>query len=142
MVNGFAILLLILAGVLLIYAAIQGRTKAFGMVGRNYAVEARSEEDKKIYERELIRLELSLSAMSKIREEGDVVVGMTHYPPFGVTLASTRVTELFKEYGVEKVVYGHLHGNAYAKRKVFLDGATYFLTSCDLVDFSLVEVAD
>ena len=44
MVNGFAILLLILAGVLLIYAAIQGRTKAFGMVGRNYAVEA-----KKIY---------------------------------------------------------------------------------------------
>ena len=44
MVNGFAILLLILAGVLLIYAAIQGRTKAFGMVGRNYAVEARSEE--------------------------------------------------------------------------------------------------
>ena len=49
MVNGFAILLLILAGVLLIYAAIQGRTKAFGMVGRNYAVEARSEEDKKSY---------------------------------------------------------------------------------------------
>ena len=48
MVNGFAILLLILAGVLLIYAAIQGRTKAFGMVGRNYAVEARSEEDEKI----------------------------------------------------------------------------------------------
>ena len=49
MENGFAILLLILAGVFLIYAAIQGRTKAFGMVGRNYAVEARSEEDKKAY---------------------------------------------------------------------------------------------
>ncbi len=109
---------------------------------RGWTTESDAEEDKKIYERELIRLELSLSAMSKIREEGDVVVGMTHYPPFGVTLASTRVTELFKKYGVEKVVYGHLHGNAYAKRKVFLDGATYFLTSCDLVDFSLVEVAD
>ena len=49
MENGFAILLLILAGVLLIYAAIQGRTKAFGMVGRNYAVEARNEEDKEAY---------------------------------------------------------------------------------------------
>ena len=49
MVNGFAILLLILAGVLLLYAAIQARTKSFGMVGRNYAVEARSEEDKKAY---------------------------------------------------------------------------------------------
>ena len=109
---------------------------------RGWTTETDAEEDKKIYERELIRLELSLTAMSKVRKEDDVVVGMTHYPPFGVSLTSTRVTELFKKYGVEKVVYGHLHGNAYAKRKVFLDGATYFLTSCDLVDFALVEVAE
>ncbi len=109
---------------------------------RGWTMESDAEEDKKIYERELIRLELSLSAMSKLREEGDVVIGMTHYPPFGVSLAPTRVTELFEKYGVEKVVYGHLHGNVYAKRKVFLSGATYFLTSCDLVDFNLVEVSD
>ena len=49
MENGFAILLLILAGVLLLYAAIQARTKSFGMVGRNYAAGVRSEEDKKAY---------------------------------------------------------------------------------------------
>ena len=40
-----AILLLILAGVLLLYAAIQARTKSFGMVGRNYAAGVRSEEE-------------------------------------------------------------------------------------------------
>ena len=109
---------------------------------RGWTMESDAEEDKKIYERELIRLELSLAAMSKVREEEDVVIGMTHYPPFGVSLEPTRVTELFEKYGVEKVVYGHLHGNVYAKKKVFLNGATYFLTSCDLVDFSLVEVSD
>ena len=109
---------------------------------RGWTMESDAEEDKKIYERELIRLELSLAAMSKVREEGDVVIGMTHYPPFGVSLEPTRVTELFEKYGVEKVVYGHLHGNVYAKKKVYLNGATYFLTSCDLVDFSLVEVSD
>lgn len=109
---------------------------------RGWTMESDAEEDKKIYERELIRLELSLAAMSKVREEGDVVIGMTHYPPFGVSLEPTRVTELFEKYGVEKVIYGHLHGNVYAKKKVFLNGATYILTSCDLVDFSLVEVSD
>ena len=70
---------------------------------RGWTMESDAEEDKKIYERELIRLELSLSAMSKAREEGDVVIGMTHYPPFGVSLEPTRVTELYEKYGVEKV---------------------------------------
>ena len=87
-------------------------------------------------------MELSLSAMSKVRKEGDVVIGLTHFPPFDVSLESTRVTELFAKYGVEKVVYGHLHGNVYAKKKVFLTGTTYYLTSCDLVDFALVKVSD
>ena len=109
---------------------------------RGWIFEKQSEEDKKIYDREVIRLELSLSAMSKVRKEGDIVIGLTHFPPFDVSLESTRVTELFAKYGVEKVVYGHLHGNVYAKKKVFLTGTTYYLTSCDLVDFALVRVSD
>lgn len=109
---------------------------------RGWTSEKESEEDKRIYDRELIRLELSLSAMSKIREEGDVVIGMTHYPPFDVSLEPTPVTDLFTKYGVERVVYGHLHGNAYAKRKVYINKTNYFLTSCDLVDFALVEIGE
>ena len=109
---------------------------------RGWTTEKETEEDKRIYERELIRLELSLAAMSKERREGDVVIGMTHYPPFGLTMDSTPVTRLFAKYGVERVVYGHLHGNVYAKRKVYLEGAYYFLTSCDLVDFTLTEISE
>ena len=109
---------------------------------RGWVMEHPTEEDKKIFDRELIRLELSLSAMSKVRGEGDVVIGMTHFPPFDLTFAPTPVTELFRKYEVEIVVYGHLHGNVYAKRKVYLDKTNYYLTSCDLVDFALVEIAD
>ncbi|HCJ01549.1 MAG TPA: serine/threonine protein phosphatase [Clostridiales bacterium] len=109
---------------------------------RGWTSEKQTEEDKKIYDRELIRLELSLSAMSKERKEGDVVIGMTHYPPFDVSLENTPVTDLFTKYEVEKVVYGHLHGNAYAKRKVFIHKTAYYLTSCDLLDFALAEIAD
>ncbi len=109
---------------------------------RGWTLEYETEEDEKIFKRELLRLELSLKEMAKERKEGDVVIGMTHFPPFLVDLQPTAVTKLFSEYGVDKVVYGHLHGNSYAKRKVFIDGATYFLTSCDLVDFSLVTISE
>lgn len=109
---------------------------------RGWTSESEAEEDKKIFAREVIRLELSLKEMEKQRGEGDVVIGMAHYPPFDLTMQPTPVTELFHRYGVEKVVYGHLHGNVYAKRKVFLDNATYYLTSCDLVDFALVPISD
>ena len=109
---------------------------------RGWTMDGAEAEDKKIYDREVIRLELSLAAMAKERRAGDVVVGMTHFPPFDLTFASTPVTELFKKYEVETVVYGHLHGNVYAKKKIYLDKTNYLLTSCDLVDFSLVEVVN
>ena len=109
---------------------------------RGWTMEHPEEEDKKIFDRELIRLELSLSAMAKIRGEEDRVIGMTHFPPFDLTFAPSPVTALFRKYKVDTVVYGHLHGNVYAKRKIFLDNANYILTSCDLVDFSLVKIME
>ncbi len=91
-----------------------------------------SKEDEKIYKREVLRLEMSLSKMQSMKREGDTVIGMTHFPPFNVRFESSPFTRLFKAYGVEKVVYGHLHGNsARTKRKVTLDGGEFFLTSCD-----------
>jgi len=109
---------------------------------RGWSSDSDAEEDKRIYERELIRLELSLKAMQKERQDGDVVIGVTHFPPFDVAQEPTPVTELFSSYGVKKVVYGHLHGNSYAKKRVYIRGTEYLLTSCDLVDFALVKVEE
>ena len=91
-----------------------------------------SAEDEKIYKREVLRLEMSLQKMQGMRKETDTVVGMMHYPPFNVKFESSPFTRLFSQYGVKKVVYGHLHGNsARITRKVFRDGVEFFLTSCD-----------
>lgn len=91
-----------------------------------------SAADEKIYNREIVRLRLSLSAMDVMRKPDDIVVGMSHYPPFNVRLESSAFTRLFREFGVNKIVYGHLHGNsARTQRIVHLDNAEYFLTSCD-----------
>jgi predicted phosphohydrolase len=55
-----------------------------GTRGWTIAAEGSNEEDKKIYDRELQRLKLSLEDMKKQKKEGDKVFGLIHYPPFNV----------------------------------------------------------
>lgn len=100
-------------------------------------------DDEIIYNREILRLEMSLKAMGAMRNEEDTVIGMTHFPPFGVNLQPSKITDLFTAYNVGKVIYGHLHGkDCYAKKEVYINRVRYYLTSCDLVDFKLVKISD
>jgi predicted phosphohydrolase len=74
-------------------------------------------------------------------EEGDKLIALIHYPPFNVRREDSNFTRLFEEYGVDKVVYGHLHGkDAKPYYRVNKNGVEYILASCDLVDNKLVEV--
>ncbi|MCL2675651.1 MAG: metallophosphoesterase [Firmicutes bacterium] len=108
---------------------------------RGWSVDGETEEDKKIYERELIRMRLSLEEMTKKRGEGDRAVALIHYPPFNCRPEKSRMTELFSEFKVDKVVYGHLHGrNVRSMPCVVMDGVEYYITSCDQVGNKLVEV--
>lgn len=100
-----------------------------------------SAEDKKIYDHELLRARMSLDAMKKIRKEGDKVIFMIHYPPFNSTRNNNEFLELFKEYNVSCVIYGHLHGNKVKTTKFEeLNGISFYLTSTDQVNHHLVEI--
>lgn len=93
---------------------------------------AQSAEDAKIFEREIIRMEMSLTAADKLREEGDKLIAMIHYPPFNSRYENSPFTELFRRFGVNKVVYGHLHGVESRTELVRVKhGTEYLLTSCD-----------
>ncbi len=98
-------------------------------------------QDEKIYRRELIRMELSLKAMSNLRQAGDRVVVMTHFPPFNRRQENNEFTALFESFGVDCVVFGHLHSYDKADQ-LFIEknGIKYYLTSCDLVGNKLVEI--
>lgn len=98
-------------------------------------------QDEKIYKRELIRMELSLKSMQAMREDGDKVVVMTHFPPYNFKCEDSDMTRLFEEYKVDAVVFGHLH--SYDKKQklvVCKNGIKYYLTSCDIVDNKLIEI--
>ncbi len=125
--------------------AIQNDCLRFGDVivcgSRGWSVDDKSEDGKRLYARELLRMEMSLAAMQKQRAEGDKVIFMIHYPPYNVKFESSPVTELFEKYKVDAVVYGHIHGkNCYGKKSLVKNGVKYFLTSCDQVGNTAVEI--
>lgn len=100
-----------------------------------------SPEDKKLYARETGRLELSLESADKIRTDNDILIGLIHYPPFNARFDNSNFTDLFKKYRADIVVYGHLHGDTSRTRKMLnRDGVAYYLTSCDQLNNSLLEI--
>ena len=100
-----------------------------------------TEQDMKLYKRETERLKLSLSSAKKLAENGEKIIAMIHYPPFNVRRESSAYTDIFEEFGVDSVIYGHLHGkDVRADKFLIKNGIKYYLTSCDLVDNKLTEI--
>ena len=101
----------------------------------------KSLQDYNIYQRELIRLRLSLDNAKNLRSEGDVLILLTHFPPFNAKFENSPFTDIINEYKVDKVVYGHLHGDdCRAELEVNKGNVTYYLTSCDKVNNKLVLI--
>lgn len=98
-----------------------------------------TENDNKIYKRELIRLRLSLE--SAVKEGFSKFIVMLHYPPSYDKKEESGFIDILKEYNVEKVIYGHLH--SVSKEKVLegnIGGIEYYLTSCDYLDFIPIKI--
>ena len=99
-----------------------------------------SEQDEKLYLREAERFRLAFLDADKLFQAGDKKIALIHYPPFHLKNESSLFTELFEQNGVEKVVFGHLHGAGYFPLKTVKNGVEYILASCDKVGFKLVKI--
>lgn len=100
----------------------------------------RTPEDEKIFNREIIRLEMTLQAAQKMRNENDKVFCMMHYPPMNALKEDSPFSLLLEKYKVDKVIYGHLHGLKNVETYFIKNGIEYYLTSCDVVNNSLVFI--
>ena len=98
-----------------------------------------TEHDKKLYVRELQRLETSLSAAKTAGYEK--ILAVLHFPPANDRFSSSGFIDLFREYGVKDVVYGHLHNfDKINTNLIFddnIDGINYKLTSIDYLECRL-----
>ena len=103
--------------------------------------DVQSEEDKKIYAREIMRLEMSLQQATKLATNGQKIICMTHYPPFNAAFDDSPFTDLMAKYGVTLATYGHLHGNqSRYKALVTKNRIPYYLTSCDFLNNTLLQL--
>lgn len=100
-----------------------------------------SEEDKKIYEREKLRLVLSLDSAK--RHEGKTIIVMTHFPPIYEKYLHTEISDILSDYGVSEVVFGHLHGEVLRQTRltdIKVGNVNYNLVSADYMDFRLKQI--
>ena len=97
-------------------------------------------QDNKIYLREAQRMRLSLTAARKFGCDKPLIA-MIHYPPLNDKKEPSHFTDLFEEYGVDHVIYGHLHGPSLQRAfKGERAGIRYHQTSCDGCDFKLQKI--
>ena len=99
-----------------------------------------SAQDEKLYKREAERFRLAFKDAETRQADGDKILALIHYPPFTGKQEDTLFTQLFEEHGVEKVVFGHIHGAAFFPIVTQKNGITYHLSSCDKVGFKLVKI--
>lgn len=94
-------------------------------------------EGQKILAREALRLEMSLAAARRLREETPdcEVIAFFHYPPVWNGTVCPALTEPLRREGIRRCYFGHIHGVAGARR-ITEDGITYCLTSADALDFT------
>ena len=98
--------------------------------------------DIKIYNRELMRLRMSLEAARRTGAS-DIIVGL-HFPPTAANGFGTGFTDLIDEFGVKTVAFGHLHGRDAFKKAVagMISDTMYHLVSADYVDFCPRRIGD
>ena len=92
-------------------------------------------DDVRIYNRERLRLEMSMKAARRI-DANAPIVAMLHYPP--LMESAKGFSDMLENYGVADCVYGHLHGASIAGAvRGLRGGVRYHQVSCDGLDFKL-----
>ncbi len=102
-------------------------------------------ESKRMLQREMARLELSIKNGIENYGENKEIIAFLHYPPIiNQNIQNNEMNEfirILKKYDIKKCYYGHLHGAA-IKEAVEGEyfGITFKLVSADAIQFNLVKI--
>ncbi len=114
-----------------------GEIALCGTRGWFYEVD-RGEHSKKIFNRELMRLESSLKAGGDKEK-----YCFFHYPPIAKNYCCQEIMDLLVAYGVTHCFYGHLHGK---QLKIAVEGRVndieFHLVSADFLDCKPLKILD
>ncbi|MCD6571532.1 MAG: metallophosphoesterase [Deltaproteobacteria bacterium] len=97
-------------------------------------LENASNEDKKIFDRELHRLESSLNALPGGLHKRII---MTHFPPISLDGKPGRAVDVASKYGCDIWAFGHMHlgDTDYSGFNTMIGNTRYEFVSADYLDF-------
>ncbi len=114
-----------------------GDTAICGTRGWFYDEKNGAIHDKKIMDREVLRLEASLKAAGGAAER----ICFFHYPPIFKEYVSRGIIDVMNAYGVKSCWYGHIHGQGHRWALTGgHEGIMYHMISADYVGFEPVKV--
>lgn len=114
-----------------------GDTAICGTRGWFYEEETHTQHDKKIMNRELIRLETSLKAAGDCKNK----LCFFHYPPRFNNYICREIIDIMNKYDVKRCFYGHIHGQGhrYAVQGT-VEGIEYNMVSADYINFKPIKI--
>ncbi|WP_180970071.1 metallophosphoesterase [Deinococcus planocerae] len=94
-----------------------------------------SEDDERLLNREAERLRLSTQAAARLRQPGDALILMLHYPPASPPYPPNPLSNVIEAARPDLVVYGHLHGANPERALRNLNGIPAHLVAADGLKF-------
>jgi predicted phosphohydrolase len=91
----------------------------------------------KLTRREAQRLKASLDEAKRLKEaspEKEILVFM-HFPPYWNMRESESIMALLAEYGIERVYFGHIHGNYNIEPRMHYKNIELNIVSADFIEF-------
>ncbi len=101
---------------------------------RGWFYEENKGQGRKVYEREIGRLRRSLEEGAKLGAKR--LISFLHYPPICNGYECEEITDMLREFNVEKCFYGHLHGSGHKSAFCGIHkNVDYILISADYLSF-------
>ena len=100
----------------------------------------------KVFNREKIRLDLSLQGLEKLRKKWTTsrqTVALMHYPPISEKGTPSALSEQLEKSQVDVCLFGHIHHHApYYSSSPFVVSVRYIMTASDQLKFRPLLIGD
>ena len=96
----------------------------------------------KIVAREAQRLEISINAAMKLKEESPElpILVFLHFPPVYADCVCDKILDVLKKYEIKDCFYGHIHNNYSIPREFEYDGVSFTMVAADYLNFSPMPI--
>ena len=90
----------------------------------------------KVLNRERIRLKMSLDEAKKLQSETNKeIIVFFHFPPVWNDFVCEELVALLKDYEINRVYFGHIHGVYNVSSLFEYEGIKFKMISADFIDF-------